>query len=315
MTPTQFNDAMQANLGFVISQTAHIETEVYKIKYPDLDYASLVPVDSSANPFAKSVTYFSMDQAGEAGWINGNGKDVPIVGTSMEKHETAVYSAGVGYSFGFEEVNQARMLGVSLESEMASAARRAYEQMVYSIAFTGDTTKGFTGLFNAAGVTAASVAADGTASATEWSAKTPNLILRDVNEAIISIHNTTKTVEIADTVLLPYTSFNYIASTPRSDNSDMTILEYLLRSNVYTANTGQQLTIRGHRDLETAGAGSVKRMVAYRRSPEVLKLHIPMPHQFFPVQVEGFQFTVPGMFRLGGLDVRLPKAVIYRDGI
>ncbi len=315
MTPTQFADAMQANLGFVVSQAAHIESEVYKTKYPDLDYASLIPVDTSANAFAKSVTYFSMDQAGAAGWINGNGKDVPIVGTSMEKHETAVYSAGVGYSFGFEEVNQARLLGQSLEADMAGAARRAYEQMVYDISFTGDAGKGMEGLFNASGVTAASVANDGTSSGTAWSTKTPSLILRDVNDIITNIHATTKTTGLADTILLPYTSFNYIASTPRSDSSDLTILEYLQRANVYTANTGQQLTIRGHRGLETAGAAGVKRMIGYRRDPEVLKLHIPMPHQFFPVQVEGFQFTVPGMFRLGGLDIRLPKEVLYRDGI
>ncbi|PHP66717.1 hypothetical protein CSC94_12700 [Zhengella mangrovi] len=312
---TQFNDAMQANLGFVVKQTAHIEAGVYEIKYPDLDYASLIPVDTSANPWVTSVTYYSMDKVGAAKWINGNGKDVPVVGTSMQQHETAVYTAGIGYDYGFEEVNQARMLGMALEAEKASAARRAYEQMVYDIAFTGDTEKGWKGLFNSAAVTAASVAADGTGSATGWSTKTPAQILRDVNDMITGIHTATKTSGLADTLLLPYTSFNAIASTARSDNSDTTILEFLQRANVFTANSGRPLTIRGHRGLETAGAANAKRMVAYRRDPSVLKLHIPMPHQFLPVQVDGLQFTVPGVFRLGGLDIRLPKEVLYRDGI
>jgi hypothetical protein len=40
-----------------------------------------------------------------------------------------------------------------------------------------------------------------------------------------------------------------------------------------------------------------------------------MPHRFLPVQIEGLQFTIPGIFRLGGLDVKLPNAIRYGDGI
>ena len=32
-------------------------------------------------------------------------------------------------------------------------------------------------------------------------------------------------------------------------------------------------------------------------------------------QPYGLRYKVPGVFRLGGLDIRLPKEVIYRDGI
>lgn len=314
MNAMNFADAMQANLGFVTSQTSHIEAQVYRIRYPDLDYASMIPVDASAGEWSKTVTYFSMDMAGRAGWINGNGKDIPTVGVQMEKHETTVHTAGIGYSYGFEEVNQARMLGISLDTEKAAAARRAYEEMVYRIAFTGDAEKGFQGLFGYSGVPAASVAADGTGSGTLWSTKTPDLILRDVNALIIGMQTDTATVEMADTVILPIERFQTIASQRLTDTS-MTILEFLRQNNVYTATTGAPLMIRGMRGLLQAGAGSTARMIAYRRSPEVLKLHIPMPHRFLPLQVEGLQFTVPGVFRLGGLDIRLPKAVRYGDAI
>ena len=314
MNAMNFADAMQANLGFVTSQTSHIEAQVYRIRYPDVDYAAMIPVDTTAGEWSKTVTYFSMDAAGRAGWINGNGKDIPVVGAQMEKHETTVYTAGIGYSYGFEEVNQARMLGIGLEAEKASAARRAYEEMVYRIAFTGDAEKGFEGLFGYTGVPAASVANDGTSSGTTWASKTPDLILRDVNAMLIGMSTDTQTVEMADTLILPIERFQTIASQRLTDTS-MTILEFLRQNNVYTATTGAQLTIRGMRGLLTAGAGSSARMIAYRRSPEVLKLHIPMPHRFLPLQVEGLQFTVPGVFRLGGLDIRLPKAVRYGDAL
>jgi len=314
MTQAQFGDAMQASLGFAQKQTSHIEAGVYQIKYPELDYASLIPVDTSAGEWAKSVTYYSMDGAGAAGWINGNGKDIPVVGTQMEQFETAVYTAGIGYSYGYEEVNQARMLGIALDGEKARIARRAYEQFVYNISLTGDSSKNYEGLFNYTGVPAATVTADGTGSSALWSAKTPDQISRDFNEALTAVGSGTQYTEVGDTVILPIERFQTIATMRLTDTS-MTVLEYLQRSNVYTAQTGQPLRIVGKRGRPPIGAGSTARMIAYRRSPEVLKLHIPMPHRFLPVQIEGLQFTIPGVFRLGGLDIRLPKAVVYRDGI
>lgn len=314
MTTQQFNDAMQASLGFAQKQTSHIEAGVYRFKYPELNYAELVPVDTTAGEFVKSVTYYSMDGAGAAKWLNGNGKDVPVVGAQMNQHETAVHTAGIGYGYGYEEVNQARLLGIPLDGEKARIARRAYEEMVYDVALNGDADKGFEGLYNYSGVPQASVAADGSGSATTWASKTPDQIIRDVNAALTGIVTATKETELADTLILPTERFNTIASTRLTD-TNMTILEFIQKANVYTAQTGQQLMIRGKRGLLTKGSGSTARMIAYRRAPDVLKLHIPMVHRFFPVQIEGFQFTIPGMFRLGGLDFRLPKAASYRDGI
>jgi len=163
-----FNDALQASLGFAVKQTAHIEAGVYKTRYPELDYSSLVPVDASAGEWSKTVTYYSMDQSGAARFINGNGKDVPVVGTAMAQHETRVETAGIGYSYGFEEINQARMLGINLSSDKADAARRAYEEMVYRIVFNGDADKGFEGLFSYTGVPSETIAADGTGSSKLW---------------------------------------------------------------------------------------------------------------------------------------------------
>jgi hypothetical protein len=311
---TQFNDAFQASLGFAQKQTSHIEAGVYATRYPELNYAELVPVDTSAGEWSKSVTYYSMDGAGAAGWINGNGKDIPVVGANMQQNETAVHTAGIGYSYGYEEINQARLLGVPLDSTKAGLARRAYEQMVYGVALNGDTTKGFEGLYSYTGVPAASVTADGTGTSTTWATKTPDQIIRDVNALLTGISTTTKETELADTLILPTERFNTIASTRLTDTG-MTVLEFIQKANVYTAQTGQPLLIRGKRGLLTKGSGSTARMVAYRRSPEVLKLHIPMPHRFLPVQIEGLQFTIPGVFRLGGLDVRLPKAISYGDGL
>lgn len=308
-------DSFQANLGFVERQTSHIESEVYRTRYPELDYASLVPVVTEAHPFAKSVTYYDIDGTGKAGWINGNAKDIPVVGTMLGQSETAIHMGGIGYDYGWEEVNQAAMMGMNLASEKAYYANRAYQEHMYNIALTGDTQKGFEGLFNYTGVSSASVAADGTGSSTLWSTKTGDQIVRDFNAGLIGIHSSTNTVEMADTVLMPHERFQFLATTRLGSVSDTTLLEFIQKTNVYTAQTRRQLDIRGVRGLLTAGAGNTARMVTYRKSPQVLKMHLPMPHRFLPVQQDILRYVIPGVYRVGGLDIRLKGAVRYSDGI
>lgn len=300
----------QAAMGFILSQTSHIEAGVYNIKYPDIQYPMLIPVDTSGHPFAQTVTYFSADKAGAAEWINGNADDIPKADIDYAKHETTVHMAGIGYGYGFEEIEQARMLGRNLTGDKAGASRRASEEFIDRVALEGDTVKGYSGLFDHPDVTANG------AEFGDWLNADPVQILTDFNNAITNIHTQTNTVSMANTVLMPFTRFLYLASTPRSEMSDTTILEYLKKYNAYTAATGQPLTIRGVRKLDTAGVSGSARMVTYRRDPEVLKLHLPMPHRFLPPWQSGaLRIDVPGIFRLGGLDIRLPKEVGYTDDI
>lgn len=301
----------QAALGFVRSQTTHVEQQVNETVYPDIQYPSLIPVDTSAHPWAQTVTYYSSDKFGKAGWINGNADDIPLAGTERAEHKTAVYLAAIGYGWGLEEVNHAMMLGINLPGDDALAARRAYEEFVDGVALRGDSTKGLNGFINHSGITPVS-ATNG-----DWlgTGTTEDQILQDVNDAILGVAEDTLYTSVADTLLLSPERLNYLA-TVRLGDTMSTLLEFLRKNNTYTATTGQQLTIRAVRGLSDAGAGQTQRMIAYRRDPQVLKLHIPMPHRFLPVYQDGpLHWVVPGIFRLGGLDIRRPKEVRYVDGI
>jgi hypothetical protein len=299
----------QAALSFVRSQTTHVEQAVNETVYPDIQYPGLIPVDTSANPFAQTVTYYSSDKFGKADWINGNADDIPMAGTELTQHKTAVYTAAIGYGWGWEEINVAMMSGRNLANDDAMAARRAYEEMVDRTMLYGDTTKGFVGLINSSAVTAAGVTTG------DWATATEDQILADFNEVLLGITTDTKETGMADTVLLPYDKLAYLASN-RLGDTQQTILQFLRTENVVTAMTGRALTIRTLRGLSTAGAGGTARMVAYRRDPAVLKAHIPMPHRFLPVFQDGpLHWVVPGVFRLGGLDIRRPKEVRYGDGL
>lgn len=304
----------QSALGFVVSQTSLIETEVNRIQYPDLVYRELVPISTEGSPFVTSVTYFSADQYGKADWINGNSDDIPRAGTTRAQHQTPVYTAGIGYGYGWEEIGRAQLLGINLSAEDAAAARRASEEMIEQVALEGDASKGFEGLYNNSNVvpipaTKPWIATSGAATALE--------IVGDINDALQNVFNGTNTVALADTLLLPWAHYNMIATRPMStDNPQETILSWVLKHNIYTANTGRPLRIRGVRYLDTAGVSAVPRMIAYRYDRRTMVMHIPMPHQFMPAYQSGpLRWDIPGVMRLGGLDIRLPKEVVYMDGL
>ena len=146
----------QAALGFVVSQSSHIEREVMAIPYPEIRYAEMVPVDTSANPFAASVTFFTQDAVGRAKLMNGKGDDVPLANIMRTKFEQGILDAGIGYEFSLTEIGQAQMMGMSLTNEGAAAARLAYEQLVDEVTLNG--ADGIEGLYNTTGITSAAAA-------------------------------------------------------------------------------------------------------------------------------------------------------------
>ena len=308
-------DAQQA-LGFVTPQYYNLETTIYEVKYPSFDYASLVPVVTEGNEWSRGTVFYSMDAAGKAEWLNGGAYDMPYADVARSQFSQSFHLAGIGFEWNLEEINVAQMEGVNLSDIKARAARRVAEQKLWTVAMSGDAEKGWTGLINNASATAADVAANGTGTVTWWAAKTPDQILTDINTGISGIATDTGETEAADTVLLPTAVYQMLATTPRSASSDTSILAYLLANNAYTAETGQPLTVRALRSLATADPGGDGRAVVYRRDPEVLRFHLPMPHRFLPpYQKSSMLYEVAGIFRTGGLEVRIPKAIRYLDGI
>jgi hypothetical protein len=315
MQKFDLSDAQTA-LGFVTPMFYNIEKTIYQKKYPSFDYASIVPVDTSGNPWAVGTLFRSSDIAGKAEFLSGKGHDMPYADITGDQALKGFELAGIGYEWSLEELQRAAMEGRQIGPEKAEAARKVAEQFLYNVAITGNSEKNWTGAINDPNVTVVTAAATGTGSTTTWSTKTPANIIADINTPITGMYTSTNEVELADTVLLPTSRFLYLASTPRSDTSDTTLLQFLQESNPYTAETGRPLLIRGVRALETAGAGGTARMVTYRRDESVLRLHLPMPHQFLPpFQKSSMTWEVAGILRTGGTEVRLPKAMRYTDGI
>ena len=297
-------------LGYLVSQLTHIESKMYEVKYKNITYPNIIPVSNEAGEWAESVTYFFMDGRGVAKFVGSKSLDVPIAEVGTDKVVVPVELAATGYEYSDEELRQAVHLGKPLTQMKANAARRAYEELAQSTSMTGDTAHNLPGFINNTNVTAATVVNPG--SGTAWVNKTPAQILFDINDTLADVFVDSLQVERADTLLLPTAQWSYIASTPRSDNSDMTILQYIVANSPYLTSEADVIPVS---ELAGAGAGATDRMMAYTKDVEKVVFHIPMPLRFTEPQRKGRGFEVPGEFKLSGVEFRYPGSARYADGI
>jgi hypothetical protein len=294
---------------FLQRQLDYIKNQTYDIKYAELKARKLIPVSSEADPGAEKIFYRQYDQAGFAKVIANYGDDLPRADVKGSEFFAVVKTLGASFAYNIQEMRAAIYGNVPLEQRRANAARRAIAQLENSVAFFGDSASGLQGFINGANITSCTIPNDGTGSSKLWSAKTPDQIIRDMNLVANTVVSTSLGVEIPDTMLLPLAQYNYVASTARSANSDTTILNYFLQNNPYIKE------VEWVNELLGAGASSSDRMMAYRRSPEVLTMEVPSDFEQLELEIRNLEYKVPCIERFGGVLIYYPLAIGYGDGI
>lgn len=305
----------QAAFAFVTAQGRNIETEIYKRRYPSFDYAAHVPVVTEGQPWAIGTQFRVSDTTGRAKIISGKARDIPFSKTVREQHSHDYVMIGAGWEWSLEETEQGQLYNVNVTADDAVAAADNTERLLYEMAMGGSTEVNWTGLVNNASVQRTDAAQVG--GSRLWADKDADEMTADVNAALEAVRANSNEVEWADTVRIPPEAFR-LAATRRLTDAGGTIsaLQYVKTNNIYTAETGQPLDIAPLRDLADAGVGERGRIVAYRKTREVLRFHLPMPRRVLPVHRRALMAYEQGVIaRTGGLEIRLPGAMAYVDGI
>lgn len=307
------NGVMDADGAFFFQrQLEHIKARSYDVRYAELKARMLFPVSNEGGPGITSITYRTYDQSGAAKIINAYADDLPRADVAGKETNIPVRSVGISYGYNLDEIQASQLTGAALDQRRANSARRATEQTVNDVAFFGDSTSGLPGLFDNPNIPTGAVVNPG--SGTEWVNKTPDQILFDVNDLFADIFETTKMVERGNTLMLPPAQWSYIASTPRSSNSDTTILQYLVQNSPYL-NSEDDIIPVNECAAENNPLLSTDAMVAYDRSPDKLQLEVPVELEMLPVQQKNLEFVVPGRLRLGGLNIYYPLSLAIATGI
>lgn len=301
---------------FFARELEYVKSKSYDIEFPELKAFKHIPISTEAGEGAQAITYAQFEETGFARIIESYADDLPRADITGKEYTTQVKSIGVSYGYSIQEIRSAIYVGRSLTQRQANAARRANDQKINKLAWFGDSTYNILGLINTPNIPVYLVPADGVGASTLWTTKTPDQILRDMNQITNSIPALTKGVEMPNTFLLPIAQYTLIASNPRSPTSDTTILEYFIQNNPFitTVDWVPELTGAGIESNPAGGTGT-DMFIVYDKNPDKLTMEIPMPFTQYPPQERGLNFVVPCESRYGGIITYYPLSLAFGEGI
>lgn len=298
---------------FFERELEHRKSQTYDIIRAPLKAMELIPVDSSAGPGAESIVYEQYDITGVAKIIANYADDLPRADTKGKEFTARIKSVGNSYGYSIQEIRAAMFAGKPLEQRKANAAGRAQREIWNRIAFNGDAEHGLPGWLDNPNIPVASVAADGNenggVNSTLFEHKTPQQVIRDLNEVVNGIAERTNGAERPNTLVLPLKQWTQIATTRMDSGTDTTIMQFFLNNSPFIS------SVEWANELKGAGAGGVDIMIAYDRNPDKMTLEMPQGFEQFPVQEKGLEFVVPCHSRIAGVLIYYPFSQAIGEGI
>lgn len=294
---------------FFGNQLEFMQQQIYDYQYPVFKAFELIPVNFNIPAGARFVSATGYQSVGRARIINSYADDLPEAGILGQQLVNPVLSIGVSYRYSHQEIREAQYANLSLPTMSGFAAKKANDQKINELAISGDLVSGMFGWINNPNIPVQNVPADGIGASTLWTNKTPEQVLRDMNLIVNAVVVNSNGVEMPDTLVLPLEQYTYIASTPRSVNSDVTIMNYFLMNNPYITN------IFSLPELAGAGVAGANMMIAYSRDANKFAMQIAMPFTQYAPQERNLEFVIPCESRFGGVQVYYPLSMNIGEGI
>lgn len=294
---------------FFNRELAYVKAKSYDAKYAELKGLSLIPISTEAGAGVNEIIFHQYRGVGFAKVIADYAKDFPRVDIYGEEKAVKVKGIGDSYGYSIKEIRASQRTGKNLDQRRAITARRAHDEMMNRMALKSNTADGTFGLLDFPGITEVTLQADGTSASKTWASKTPDQIVRDINDLVNAVMEPTSAREVPDTLLLPIAQYNDLASRRIGEAGEKTLMRYILDNSPYIKK------IDWLSELKNFGAGGTNRALVGRFDEEHLTLEIPQPFEQFEAQQEGMEFTIPCHSECAGTIIYYPLAFAYADGI
>lgn len=285
---------------FLKEQLNHILNLAFLETFPALKARTFIPVNRSIPPAAETISTRIWDSYGEAKVLNPNADDFPSVSIGQREAFAAIKSLGCYFEYSVLDLRRSELAGTGLDSKLAIAARQTIESKIDKLAVKGDERVGIKGITNHEGFNEVTLS--------KWfdekgsKLKNPEQMLGDINQMVSVIAENTNNVLLPDTLLLPVKHYAYIAQTPITPQSHVTILNYILTNNPYLKNIDSWVHLEN-------------KCVVYPRTPQALEMYIPQEFEMLEPQAAGMNMRVHCHARFGGVQVYTPKACAYGVGL
>ena len=316
-TPAMRFDSSEDASVFFARELDFIKTQTYDILYPEFTALKLFPQSSEVDIGAETITFYSYDKTGMARLIQNYATDLPRADAKGSPTTVPVKSVGASYGYSVQEMRASRMAGKSLDVRKGDAAKYVIDREINRIAWAGDVTTGLQGVLSTTNdvplftlSVSTSVVPSGS---TKFADKTPSECLADIRNIVAYTAQLTKSVEQPDTLALPTDAFLYLSNTPRSDYSDLSILNWIL-ANVSRLKEIVEAPELNEDSFVTPFPG-IGVGFMFKKDPMKFTIENPLPFYQHPIQPKGLEFEVPCEARTAGAIIYYPLSMLIIPGV
>lgn len=313
-------DSADAAAVFFARELDSVKEKSYDVQYPQLTALNLFPVNTSDDPGAETITYYTYDFEGVAKVIDNYSTDLPRADVNGKPHSAFVKSIGASYGYSAQEMRASRMAHKSLDSRKAEAAHFEIDSKINQICWAGDAANNLLGVLSTAqNIPVYNIQAGATSGVTKWLGKTADEILADVKAMYAQVALTTKNVERPDTLVLPTDVYTALSMTRLGDTGE-TVLSFIEAHAPYLKKIEAAAELNAD-SVETnpyanavAASGSGVALL-YTNSPDKMEINNPMPFLQYPVQVKNLETIVPCEARTAGVIMYYPMSALIAVGV
>lgn len=309
-----------ATLAYYINQLENLDTRLYD-PLTSVTWGRDIKLRAGVSLSDESVSFIQSSFAGVGTqsatgmpFLSAETTAIPGISINGKKTSTIMRLLGREISYTSVELARSQKLGTPIDTQKIAALNTMYQMNTDEMVYIGSTAIAAYGLVNSPLVTAGNVAADGTGGSTLWSTKTPDQILRDVNDLITATWSASAFAVCPDKLLLPPAQFAYIVSQKVSSAGNISILEFLKQNSISLSVNGRPLDIQPVKWLTGRGVDSANRMVAYTNAED--RVRFPMvPIMRQTPYYQGIHFNAPYIWVYGEVEFVYPETARYADGI
>jgi len=310
---------------FFQRQLEYIQAQSYDQLYPELKARSIFALNTEGGEGVNQITYRSYDKRGKAVVISGKATDLPRADIDGKEFTIDVRTLGNSFGYSRQELAASRLTGMPLEARKAEAARRAYEEKVNQLVWFGEADSNLGGLFSGpAGkpwsfISNSQVADSAIGGDHTWGGnKTPDEVIADLTTACAAMFSQTLMIHRPNKILMSVSKYQYIMNTPRSLQSDVSILDWFVRNNEFITNRSQIEAVNelsGVFGATPGPGGGSEGFVVMEEKSDNMRVREPFPYIHIPVQYKGLEFEINCYGRFAGLEIIRPQAIDFWYGI
>lgn len=308
-------DAPMTGTGYFLQQQlTYIVPEILKMEMPNRPMLDILEADNSGAYDKMIIQRMGVFEGRHQPKNPGALKDSTItVDTKMNAMLVVDFQGSSTYDY--VSLNKAKQLNEQIDSRIIEAHNESYRTIVDEVAilgYSGDAQSNayVAGLANNPYVPAENQLTAGH----DW--KNPATTGNDMVNDLLALRNQIYATGGGNDLWLPklvlLSPEEYIIASGKNFSvtgftTSETVMSYCERQ------YGMKFYASQH--LRGAGANGKDRIVMFNNDKRALKLALPLPLTFGPVEPMAFDFRISSMFRVAGVNVFQPSTIGYMDSI